>query len=59
MFGFSGEHLILLLIILFIFGPKKIPQLGYSFGKFLRNFKESYSGKVKEVNYKKLGEKND
>lgn len=44
MFGFSGEHLLILAGILLIFGPRKLPELGSSVGKAMRNFKESFSG---------------
>ena len=40
MFGLSGEHLLILAGVLLIFGPKKLPELGASFGRALRNFKE-------------------
>jgi sec-independent protein translocase protein TatA len=40
MFGLSGEHLLILAGILLIFGPRKLPELGASIGKALRNFKE-------------------
>ena len=31
---------VICLVALLIFGPKKIPELGGTFGKTLRNFKE-------------------
>jgi len=40
MFGLSGEHLLILAGILLIFGPRKLPELGSSIGKAMRNFKE-------------------
>jgi TatA/E family protein of Tat protein translocase len=40
MFGLSGEHLLILGVILLIFGPRKLPELGASIGKAMRNFKE-------------------
>ncbi len=40
MFGLSGEHLLILAGVLLIFGPRKLPELGSSIGKALRNFKE-------------------
>ena len=51
MFGLSGEHLLILAGILLIFGPRKLPELGSSVGKALKNFKEglnspSSSGKI-------------
>lgn len=44
MFGLSGEHLLILAGILLIFGPRKLPELGSSIGKALRNFKEGLNG---------------
>jgi sec-independent protein translocase protein TatA len=35
-------HLLIILIVaLFIFGPKKLPELGQGLGKGIRSFKES------------------
>ncbi len=39
------EVIIVLVIALVIFGPKKLPGLGKSLGSGLREFKESVSGK--------------
>lgn len=41
MFGISGEHLLVLLVILLVFGPKRLPDLGNSLGRTLRNFKDA------------------
>ena len=35
------EIIVILLILLVIFGPKRIPELGRSVGQGMRNFKES------------------
>lgn len=40
------ELLILLAILLVIFGPKRLPQLGRQLGSGMREFKDSISGKV-------------
>ncbi|MFL5847496.1 MAG: twin-arginine translocase TatA/TatE family subunit [Solirubrobacteraceae bacterium] len=50
---FSGgiglpEVLLVLAIVLIIFGPKRLPQLGRSLGSGMRNFKESVSGRHKD-----------
>jgi sec-independent protein translocase protein TatA len=42
------ELLIVLLIVLVIFGPKKLPQLGRSLGSGMREFKDSVTGKSKD-----------
>lgn len=41
MFGISGEHLLVLVVILLIFGPRRLPDLGASLGRTLRNFKDA------------------
>ena len=40
-FGFSPvEIIIVLVVVLLIFGPSKLPQLGEGIGKMLRGFKK-------------------
>jgi sec-independent protein translocase protein TatA len=39
------ELLILLLVVLLVFGPKKLPEMGRSLGKGMREFKSSVTGK--------------
>jgi len=39
------EIAIVLLIVLIIFGPKRLPELGRSVGKGIREFRGSISGK--------------
>jgi sec-independent protein translocase protein TatA len=39
-----GEIIILLIVALLVFGPKKLPEMGRSIGKGMREFKESLSG---------------
>ncbi|MCY7406500.1 MAG: twin-arginine translocase TatA/TatE family subunit [Alkalinema sp. CAN_BIN05] len=39
------EVAIVLLIAIVIFGPKKLPELGGSFGKTLKGFKEGMTAK--------------
>ena len=55
MFGISGEHLLILGIVLLIFGPRRLPELGNTMGKAIRNFKDAISG-VEEAKYRKLEE---
>jgi sec-independent protein translocase protein TatA len=38
------EILILLLVALLIFGPKRLPEMGRSLGRGMREFKDSISG---------------
>jgi sec-independent protein translocase protein TatA len=42
------ELLIVLVVVLLIFGPKKLPQLGRSLGGGMREFKDSVTGKSKD-----------
>jgi len=50
MFGIRGmEWIILLVIILLIFGPSKIPALAKSVGKAITEFKNGLKGVKKEL----------
>jgi sec-independent protein translocase protein TatA len=45
-FGISvWELLILLVVILLVFGPKRLPEMGRQLGKGMREFKDSITGK--------------
>jgi sec-independent protein translocase protein TatA len=48
MYGISGEHLLILLVILLIFGPRRLPDLGHSIGRTMKNFKDGLSGNHNE-----------
>ena len=39
------EIAILLVIVLLVFGPKRLPEMGRSLGKGMREFKNSVTGK--------------
>ncbi|GAO03891.1 twin-arginine translocase TatA/TatE family subunit [Anaeromyxobacter sp. PSR-1] len=39
-----GELLIILVVVVLLFGTKKLPQLGEGLGKAIRNFKAAASG---------------
>jgi sec-independent protein translocase protein TatA len=43
------EIVIILVIVLVIFGPKRLPDLGRSLGKGMREFKDSVTGKDNEL----------
>jgi sec-independent protein translocase protein TatA len=62
--GFIGEGLLqpthiffILLIVLLIFGPGKLPELGKSLGKGIREFKDAIKGAGEEPPQKKAEEK--
>lgn len=44
---FSPLHIIILLVIaLLVFGPKRLPEIGSGLGKSIREFKQSMNGMV-------------
>lgn len=43
------EVIVILVVALVIFGPKRLPELGRSLGKGLRNFKDSLSNAATEL----------
>ena len=45
--GFIGvpELILLGVVLLLIFGPKRLPEIGKSMGKGMREFKDSVTGK--------------
>ena len=45
--GFVGfpELIVLLIVLLLIFGPKRLPEMGRSLGRGMREFKDSIGGK--------------
>jgi len=60
MFGYSPLAIvIILLIVLVIFGAGKLPEIGSSLGKGIKNFKRAFEGKDEiEVKSKKGDEEN-
>jgi sec-independent protein translocase protein TatA len=42
------ELIVILVIVLIVFGPKRLPEMGRSLGKGMREFKDSISGKDDE-----------
>ena len=53
MFGFGmPEVIILLVIMLVVFGPGKLPQLGASLGGAIRNFRKAADEEPRVINPK-------
>jgi sec-independent protein translocase protein TatA len=48
------EIIIVLVIVLIIFGPKRLPDLGRSLGRGMREFKDSVTGKDKDEEPREL-----
>ena len=44
MFGLSMSHLLILLVVLLLFGARRLPELGTNLGKGLRAFKRGLEG---------------
>ena len=42
------EIIVILVIVLIVFGPKRLPDLGKSLGRGMREFKDSVTGKDKD-----------
>ena len=42
------EVIVVLVVVLLIFGPKRLPDLGRSLGRGMREFKDSVTGKDKQ-----------
>jgi sec-independent protein translocase protein TatA len=46
---FQPSHLLIVLVVaLFIFGPKKLPELGQGLGKGIRSFRDSMRAATEE-----------
>lgn len=46
MFGLSASHMIVVGVVVLLFGPKRLPELGSSFGKAIRAFKNATDGSL-------------
>jgi sec-independent protein translocase protein TatA len=49
------EIAILLVIVLLVFGPKRLPEMGRSLGKGMREFKNSITGREEEAELSDTG----
>jgi len=53
-----GEWIVILVIVLVVFGPKRLPELGEAVGKTIKGFRKAMNeGKADEA--EKLDEKKD
>ena len=50
------EILLLLLVLLLVFGPKRLPEMGRSMGRGMREFKDSLTGKGDDEDEEQEGE---
>lgn len=55
MFGFSLGHLMILLVVVLLFGAKRLPELGSALGKGMHAFKKGMEGQ----DHDKLKDPND
>ena len=51
--GWQGA-IIILIVLLVVFGPKRLPEMGRSLGRGMREFKDSVTGKDKDEERTKL-----
>ena len=49
MLGINQDLLVILLVAAFIFGAKKLPEIGKGLGKGIQEFKSGISGKDEET----------
>jgi sec-independent protein translocase protein TatA len=53
-FGIGATEIVLLLLVaLLVFGPKRLPEMGRSLGRGMREFKDSISGKDSDEEQRK------
>lgn len=50
MFGLSLGHLIILLVVVLLFGSRKLPELGSALGRGMHAFKKGLEGKDENGN---------
>jgi sec-independent protein translocase protein TatA len=53
------EIIVVLIIVLIVFGPKRLPEMGRSLGKGIREFKNSVTGNDEEDEAREIERPND
>ena len=48
--GHGPEIIVLLIIVLLVFGPGKLPEIGSAFGRGIREFKDATNGLHDQIN---------
>ena len=48
MFGLSVSHLLILVVVILLFGARRLPELGESLGKSINAFKKGLEGESHE-----------
>jgi len=58
MFGLSLGHILILLIVILLFGAKRLPELASGIGSGLRAFKLAFEGRSESTSAASVPEKN-
>ncbi len=54
----AGLAIVIMAIILLVLGPRRLPELGNTMGKAIKNFNDAMSG-VEDARFKKIADKTD
>ncbi len=54
-----GELLVIFLVVLILFGAKRLPEIGQAIGKALKEFKRASQDVVEEVQNESIKKKDD
>lgn len=57
MLGLSAGHIVVLIVILLLVGPKRIPEVSQNLGKAIKNLKDALDG-VQEPSFRRLDDQN-
>jgi len=60
MFGLTGAHLVIvLLVVLLLFSPKKLPKIGKALGEGMRELKKSMKEMTNSIDHNDTSEPNE